>query len=129
MTPFKDQRGVVLFLTVLVMGTVSISVLLGLTQESINAIVDSHQQAESMKVRHVVYGCLDEVFLQLVGDSAWSSTSVTTTTAMCDVVMTPSGSNLDLLVTWSLGDITRGVTANITVSPFIVNQMSEALSL
>ena len=129
MTFFKDQRGVVLFLTVLVMGTVSVSVLLGLTQESVNAIVDSHQQAEAMTARQIVYGCLDEVFLQIAGDSTWSSASVTTPNATCDVTMTSVDLNSDILVAWSLGDITRGVTANITVSPLIINSMSEALSL
>lgn len=127
MTIRKNQRGVVLLLTVLIMGTISISVLLGLTAGSINAIVDSHRQTDAFAVRQVVYGCLDEVFLQLVGDSAWSETSVVTNQATCDVAHVPSGSGTDILVTWSSEGIAWGVRANVTLSPLAINAIEETL--
>ena len=124
----QDQRGVALFLTVLVMGTVAVSVLLGLTRQGINAVAESHEQTNALVARSAAYGCLEEVFLQLVGDSAWSEATVTTPDAVCNVTMVPGGTT-DILVTTSWGNVTQGVAANVTLDPFIVNDLEPALSL
>lgn len=123
-----DQRGAVLFLTILVMGTLSISVLLGLTQGSLNAIVDSNQQVEALATRQIVRGCLQEVFIQIVGDSSWTEGSVTTSEATCNVSFVPGDPNTDILVTWSSGTITQGMRVSVTRSPFSVHTVEEALA-
>src|SRR3989338_3555457 len=129
MMPTNDQRGVALFLTVLVMGTVAVSVLLGLTRQGINAVAQSHEQTNALVARSAAYGCLDEVFLQIEGDAAWSSATVTTPDAVCNVSMVSGGPTADILVTTSLSNITQGIAANITLDPFIVNDLEPALSL
>ena len=92
MTPYSDQKGVALFLSVLVMGVVALAVLLELTQGSINAIADVHDQSDAALARAAAFGCLDEVLIQLVGDSAWSEASVTLPTTTCAVTAV-SGNN------------------------------------
>ncbi len=125
----NDQRGIALFLTVLVMGTVAVSVLLGLTRQGINAIAESHEQTNTLMARSAAYGCLDEIFLQIVGDSAWSSATVTTPDAVCNVTMVSGGPTTDILATTSVGNVTQGVMANVTLDPLIINDLKPALSL
>ncbi|MEK7108454.1 MAG: hypothetical protein AAB898_02175 [Patescibacteria group bacterium] len=128
MTPYSDQKGVALFLSVLVMGVVALAVLLELTQGSINAIADVHDQSDAALARAAAFGCLDEVLIQLVGDSAWSEASVTLPTTTCAVTAVSSATT-DILITATSGDVTRGVAANVTLDPFVVNDIQEALTL
>ncbi|OGL70041.1 hypothetical protein A3C17_01500 [Candidatus Uhrbacteria bacterium RIFCSPHIGHO2_02_FULL_53_13] len=128
MTLRSDQRGVALFLTVLVMGTVAVAVLIGLTQQSVNAIVDARNAIDALHARETAFGCLDEAMIQLVGDGSWSSASVTLPDSICTVTLA-IGSTIDVLVTATSGKVTRGVKANITLDPFTINDVQEALSL
>ncbi len=125
----SDQRGIAIFLTVLIMGSLSISVLIGLAKESVNAIVESHQEVESISARSTAFGCLEEAFVQLAGDIDWSPATLVTPDATCNVTVVPTGLERDILVTTTHGSVTRGVTANVTLTPFIVNEIEEALSL
>jgi len=129
MTYIKDQRGIAIFLTVLVMGTISLSVLIGLTQGSVNAVVESHQESDAILARANAYSCMDEAFIQLVGDIDWSPATVIIPDGTCNVTVVPTGLIRDILVTTTAGDVTRGVTANVTLTPFIINDIEEALSL
>jgi len=128
MTSFSDQRGIALFLTVLIMGTVAVSVLIGLTQQSVNAVVGAREERDALLARETAFGCLDEAIIQLVGDESWLSASVTLPDATCTVTLV-TGGDIDLLVTATSGGVTRGVKANLTLDPFSVNDVEEALTL
>lgn len=128
MKSHSGQQGVALFLSVLVMGVVALAVLLELTQASVNAIADVHDQSNVTLARAAAFGCLDEVLIQLVGDPAWSEPSVNLPDATCSVTII-SGGTTDILVTATSGDVTRGVTAQVTLDPLVINDVQEALAL
>lgn len=128
MTRHSDRQGVALFLSVLVMGVVALAVLLELTQASVNAIADVHDQSDAALARATAFGCLDEVLIQLVGDPAWSEPSVNLPDATCPVTIV-SGGTTEILVTATSGDVTRGVTAEVTLDPLVINDVQEALTI
>lgn len=126
----KEPKGVVLLITLLLIGAVAIAVFVILHQSTLNAIVLADEERKAWEVREAAFGCLEEVFIQLQGDPLWSEASVVTNAATCTVAMqTPLPSQRIILVTLTESGITRGVRATITLTPLIVTGIDETLTI
>lgn len=124
----EHERGVVLLLSVIIMAAVGLSAFLAVSQLALNTLVTSREETSAWIVRNAVFGCLDETLIQLAGNPAWSAPTVTTNQATCTVAFqTPAPSTTDILVTWTSGDISRGVRARLTLSPLVVSEIEETL--
>lgn len=122
----RDQRGAVLFFIVLVLGAVSIGIFLILARMSLSGIIDVDEQERALEVRAGVFGCMDEVLIQLQANSDYSEISVTTDSVTCNVdIQTPQAGERDVFIDLTTGNITRSVRVDLTVEPIVVTQVKE----
>ncbi len=119
-------RGVALLLNVLVIGAVSIAAATVLARGSFDGFLDSVQTLSAWDTRADVFGCLDEVLIQLQKNDDFSEATVFTGTATCSLtVSTPASGERQVVVSLTEGDSVRSVTASVTLSPFTVDQITE----
>ncbi len=121
-----QQRGASLLLIVLIIGTVSFGALAVLVRGSTDGLVNANNARIAESVRGAVFGCLDEMLIQLKNDGDFAPASVTTGDEICTVTVTTPGAG-QRQVTLVLTDqgFTRSVTALVTLSPFAVNEVTE----
>lgn len=123
---YQSPKGIVLILPLLIMGMVSVAALVLLSQTGIESIAGSYEQRQALETRTALFGCLDEVFIQLSADPAWNNPTVYTNAATCTVALSaPAPGQTSALVTLTSGDIVRGVKAVITLSPVILIESIE----
>ncbi|MCR4314421.1 MAG: hypothetical protein NUV84_04210, partial [Candidatus Uhrbacteria bacterium] len=78
MKGWKNQQGGVLLFSVLIIGLSAIAMMATLATAGINSFVDADQQVSATVVRTHLFGCVDELLLQLNEDPDLNPTSVTT---------------------------------------------------
>ncbi|MCR4311874.1 MAG: hypothetical protein NUV56_01185 [Candidatus Uhrbacteria bacterium] len=119
-------RGVILIYIVLILGGASLAATAMLARSGINAFADSSESAIAQTTRAEVFGCLDEVLIQLQKDNDFAQATVTTGFATCQLtVTTPTAGERTVTTTLTEGSITRRVLADVTLSPFAVTQVIE----
>lgn len=123
----NNQKGTVLFFTVLVLGTASAIALLALSRAGIDTFSDAEAQSRSLVVRENLFGCMDEVLIQFQVDPDFGETEIETVDAECDaVITTPLYGERDVVLTLTEGDVTRGVRVEFTLEPFAVTRVIES---
>jgi hypothetical protein len=126
MRNLEQQKGAVLFFLVLVLGAASLSIFIVLARANLTGIIDVDEQERAIAVRSDVFGCMDEVLIQLQADSSFSETTVTTDSITCNVdIQTPQAGERDVFIDLTAGNITRSVRIDLTVDPVVVTQVKE----
>lgn len=122
----NSPTGAVLLLNVLILGTASLVLATVLARGSLDNFLDSSRSLSAMNTRADLLGCLDEAIIQLQKDNNYATTSVYVGDATCTMAITTPVSG-QRLITLSLTetDITRRVSATVTLSPFAVTQVTE----
>lgn len=119
-------RGAVLLLNILVMGAVSIMATAVLAHGSLSGFIDSNATLAAWNTRADVFGCIDEVLIQMKKNNNYTTTSVYGGTATCTIaITTPSSGHRSVVASLTEGTNTRKVTALVTLSPFAVTQITE----
>ncbi len=121
-----SPKGAVLLLNILVIGVVCVIGAAILARGSFEGFLDSSKSLSAWNTRADVLGCIDEALIQIHKDNNFALTSVYTGTATCALtITTPSSGKRSIVATLTEGDITRKVTALVTLSPFAVTQITE----
>ena len=121
-----QPRGAVLLLNILVMGVVSVAAAAVLARGSLDSYLDSATALSAWNTRAQVFGCLDEVMIQIKKNNDFSSETIFTGDATCTLTITTPGVGQRLIiVSLTENNITRQVTVLVALSPFIVNQVTE----
>lgn len=97
-----------------------------LATAGINSFVDADQQVSAAVVRTDLFGCVDELLLQLNDDPDMSPVSVSTPSATCSVVLVNEGGDnrsADLALTQ--GSITRSVHIEMIVNGLQLTSVTE----
>lgn len=119
-------RGVIVLFTVLVLGVVAISAATVLARASLEGYLDAVAAQQAWNTRAKVFGCIDESLIHLQADNDWAPVSVTIGSATCTIaVTTPSAGTRQLVASLSENNVTRQATAQVTLSPFAVTQVTE----
>lgn len=122
----SQPRGAVLLLNVLVIGMVCVVGAAILARGSFEGFLDSATSLSAWETRADVFGCIDEALIQIQKDNDFAPLNIYTGTATCALsVTTPISGQRSIVVSLTEGDITRTVTALVTLSPFAVTQITE----
>lgn len=122
----SQPKGAALLLNVLVIGMVSVAGAAILVHGSFEGFLQSAESHAAWNTRADVFGCIDETLIHLQKDNAYAPTTVFTGAATCTVaVTTPSSGYRSIVASLTEGDVTRKVTALVTLSPFAVTQITE----
>lgn len=122
----NPPRGAVLLLNVLVMGVVGIAAAAILARGSFESFLNSSDTLSAWNTRADVFGCLDEALIQIKKTNSFAPATLYSGTATCTMTITTPSSGLRTIVaSLTEGNITRQVTASVTLSPFAVTQITE----
>lgn len=126
MTIRNNNQGSVLLFTVLIVGFAAVAMMLVIATSGINSFADSSQQVRSADVRTKLFGCMEELLLELNEDPDYSPTSIDTLDAVCTVtIVNEGGDNRSADITYSEGNITRTVHIEMVVNGIQLLSISE----
>jgi hypothetical protein len=119
-------NGTALLLNVLVMSVIGIVATSVLARGSVDGFLGSAQTLAAWDTRADVLGCIDEAIIQLKHDNDFNATAVYIGSTTCTVsITTPSAGLRTIVASLSEENITRQITAYITLDPFAVTQITE----
>ncbi|OGL64042.1 hypothetical protein A3C09_03155 [Candidatus Uhrbacteria bacterium RIFCSPHIGHO2_02_FULL_47_44] len=123
----QPRRGMILFLTLLILGVTATAVVLLLAQSSVNGFLSIDEQAKSEQVRSELFGCLDEVLIHFYADSNYSPTSVDLASYTCVASVIANGTERTVTLTRTNSGLTRRVVVvlNTNVTPLTVSSVLE----
>lgn len=97
-----------------------------LATAGINSFVDADQQVSATVVRAHLFGCVDELLLQLNEDPNLNPTSVTTPAVTCSVALVnEGGDNRSADISLTQGSITRVVHIEMIVNGLQLTSVTE----
>ncbi len=91
MNSVDSQKGSVLLFTVLVVGFSAVAMMSVIATAGFNSFFDSDQQVSAVAMRGNLYGCVDELLVQLNLHPAYSPTTLDTLDAICTVSVVNEG--------------------------------------
>lgn len=117
----------ILFLTLLIMGVTATTVVLLLSQSSVNGFLRIHEQILSAQVRSELFGCLDEVLIHYAADPNYVPVIVDLASHTCSASAQVNGDVRTVTLTHVSQQITRRVVAviNVGVAPITVTSVLE----
>lgn len=123
----KHPRGMILFLTLLILGVTATAVILLLSQSSVNGFLSVDEKIKSDQVRAQVFGCLDEVLIQLSADASYNPATVDLATYTCDASIQTNADERTVTLARVSQNITRRIVAvvNVGVLPITVSSILE----
>lgn len=127
MSSSKQPRGMILFLTLLIMGVTATTVVLLLSQSSVMGFLRIHEQIQSAQVRSELFGCLDEGLIHFAANADYAPTTIDLASHTCTASVQVNGDVRTLTVTRSNQGITRRVVAviHVGVTPITVSSVLE----
>ena len=123
----RGRHGMILFLTVLILGVTASAVILLLTQNSVNGFLSIDEKIKSEQVRGEVLGCLDEVLVHYAGNASYVPSAINLAIYTCNATVQTNGNQRTVTVTRTNQGITRRVVAviNLGVTPITVSSVLE----
>lgn len=126
MTIRNNKQGSVLLFTVLIVGFAAVAMMIVIATAGINSFADSSQQVSSTDVRTKLFGCMEELLLELNEDPDYSPTSIDTLDAVCSVaIVNEGGDNRSADITYSEGNITRTMHIDMVVNGMQLTSVTE----
>ncbi|TAL50360.1 hypothetical protein EPN81_02945 [Patescibacteria group bacterium] len=117
MKQVTSQQGAVLLFTVLIIGLASVALMSVIATAGLNSFADSEQQVTSMTVRAKLFGCLNELLIEINGDPDLNPTSIETLDATCAVsLVQEGGDDRSGDISLTEGDITRSLHVEMSVN-------------
>ncbi len=124
----KDERGAILLFLMLVITGASLAALLALSLGGIDAFRTAVEEEGVFEEQAVVFGCFDELLIQLVGDPDFLTTSISIGSTSCDVLITNlGGTSRTITITRTNQNITRRLEVDLTVDPVVVTAVREEM--
>ncbi len=124
----KDERGAILLFLMLVITGASLAALLALSLGGIDAFRTAVEEEGVFEEQAVVFGCFDELLIQLVGDPDFTTTSISIGSTSCDVLITNlGGTSRAITITRTNQNITRRLEVDLTVDPVVVTAVREEM--
>lgn len=122
----EHEQGAVLLFTVLVVGLSAVAMMSALATAGFNSFIDSDQQVSAVSIRAHLFGCMDELLVQLNLDPDYSPATVSTVDAVCTVsVVNEGGDARSADLTLSEGNVTRSAHIEMTVNGVQLLSVSE----
>jgi len=114
----KNQTGGTHLLLILVIGVTAVAIFLSLSRSGIFGVSGVFDETRALKIRTHLFGCLDEVLLNLQDDNNYNVSSIDIGLVTCDVnITTPNPGEKIVYVELTDYGITRGVEVNLNVQP------------
>ncbi len=112
----------------LIIAGASLASLFAISQGGIDALRTVVAEEDALEARAVIFGCFDELLIQLVGDPNFSATSLSLGPVACDVIVADLGDNDRIVaLTYTTQGITRRLEANLSVDPVVVTVVREEM--
>ncbi len=122
-----NQKGAVLFFTVLILATASFAALLALSRGSIDSFVDSYTHERSIVTKQNLMGCMDELLINFTLEEDYLTNSIDILEAQCNVTITTPGAGQRVaVITLTEENLTRGIRVEFTVEPVVVTRVIES---
>lgn len=117
----------ILFLTLLIMGVTATTVVLLLSQSSVNGFLRINEQIISAQVRSELFGCLDEVLIHYAVDPDYVPATVDLASHTCTASVQANGDVRTVTLTRVSQEITRRVivAVNVGATPITVTSVLE----
>lgn len=127
MNEVGNPKGMILFLILLILGVTATTVVLILSQSSVNGFISIDEQTKSQQVRSELFGCLDEVLIQFAADSTYNPTTVDLATYTCSASVVSTVNQRTVTLTRVNQGVTRRLVSvlNVGVSPITVSSTLE----
>lgn len=123
----KHPRGMILFLTLLILGVTATAVILLLSQSSLNGFLSIDEKIKSEQVRGELLGCLDEALIHFAANSSYSPTTIDLAAYTCTASIQTNADQRTVTLTRTNQGITRRVVAviNVNITPITVTSLLE----
>jgi hypothetical protein len=122
---FKPSGTVTLFL-VLILGSFGVLAAGILARSGVDLAVDTRGQVQAARARAILFGCVDEVLIQLTRDAAWNETEVVTSAGACVISLeAPGPEERRVEATWTGEGLVRSVQVELTVDPIVITGITE----
>jgi len=117
----------ILFLALLIMGVTATTVVLLLSQSSVNGFLRINEQIQSAQVRSELFGCLDEVLIHFAANADYNPVTIDLASHTCSASVQVNGDVRTITLTRVSQEITRRVVAviNVGVAPITVTSVLE----
>jgi hypothetical protein len=121
-------HGVILLYTMLILGATSVLAVAIIAQASLGGFIDVNEELSALQARSAVMGCADEFLIQLKKSTSYAPATIATGVATCNLTVTTNGTQRSGLITYTSGNITRGVRVQVETNTFAVIQVTETLN-
>lgn len=123
----KHPRGMILFLTLLILGVTATAVILLLSQSSVNGFLSIDEKIKSEQTRAELFGCLDEVLIHYAANPDDNPTTVDLASYTCTASVQINADQRTVTLTRTNLGITRRVVAviNVNSAPITVSSLLE----
>lgn len=125
----KNQNGFTIIMIVLIIGVVSLSTAIVFARIGLDNVVMDNNRNNALEVRQNVRGCMNELLIWLAFDSKYTTSSISTGSATCGVVLTsPTQETRRAVITDFVGDVYYGLSVDMGVDPISVTSVVESLT-
>lgn len=123
----QHPRGMILFFALLILGVTAASVILLLSQSSVNGYLSIDEKIKSEQVRAELYGCLDEALIHYAANPGYIPATITLASYTCSASALVSGDQRTVTISRTNLGITRRVVAvvNVNISPITISSVLE----
>ena len=125
-TKITEQKGTVLLFTVLILGLALIGALTVFSRGGLETYIQSTKDVAGQQARNNLFGCLDDLFIQLMADPNFTTTTIETMDAECSVtITTPATGQRHVDLTLTQDEIIRNLQVDLTLPPVEITAISE----
>ncbi len=119
-------KGVVLLLSVMIVGSVVLAMALAVSLGTVGRTTTTLHVAQAFEARTRAGSCFDEALIWFASDANWSATSVTTLEGTCTVTVANLGGNSrELTINASEDNVFYGMEVTLMVDPVAVLTVTE----
>ena len=122
-----NKRGMILLFALLILGVTATSVILLLSQSSVNGYLSVDESIKSEQVRSELVGCFNEVLVHFAANADYVSEIVDLGKYTCTSAIQSNGNERTVTLTRVNQGITRRMTSviDVSVSPITVSSILE----
>lgn len=126
MNIIPEQKGTVLLFTVLILGLALIAALAVFSRGGLETFLQTKEDIVAHETRNHLFGCLNELFIQLMADPNFTTTTIETIDAECNVIITtPQEGQRHVELTLTQEEIVRSIEVEMTLPPLQITSIAE----
>ncbi|HCU31905.1 MAG: hypothetical protein UX09_C0009G0018 [Candidatus Uhrbacteria bacterium GW2011_GWE2_45_35] len=121
-----SQSGTSLILPVLLLGVTGLSIFLAMAATTTSSVALILSQRDAVEARVHLFGCLDEYLVHLPANPDFSPVELLVFDEVCStVVSTPIEGQREIVVSNTIGQVTRQLTVLVQLDPFDFVEITE----